>query len=135
VGALLGGARTDHLVVAGVLGQDPHQFRDPLVRVGHVRVGPHHDLAGGLLGAEAPCGAGAAVPPERGDLERGILVGDPLDALERGIGRRVVDHEQLVAEPARVHRRADPLDLEHDVILLVVAGQDDRDVRGRLGRG
>ena len=53
---------------------------------------------------------------------------------EGPVGRAVVDGQQLVGLAAGVHRLADALDLVDHVVLLVVAGQDDRDVHRRRRR-
>src|SRR5690606_39206638 len=50
----------------------------------------------------------------------------------RVTGRQVVHRRQCVAVSAAVHGRTDPRDLVEHVILLVVTGQDDRDVRRRF---
>jgi hypothetical protein len=134
VGALLAGARADDLVVRRVV-EHRDQLGDALVRIGQVGVGPDHDLAAGLVGADAPGRARPAVAPEghqphvrearQGLLEHG----------QRRVGGGVVDGEQLVAVAAGVHRGGDALDLVQHVVLLVVAGQHDRDLQGATHLG
>ena len=128
--ALLGGARADDLVDAGVVVQVPDELGDPLVRVGHVGVGPDDDPAVRLAGADPPGGARPAVGAERHEPHVRERRQRLLQHRERVVGRLVVDDEQLVAVAAGVHRRGDPLDLLHHVVLLVVAGQHDRHVEG-----
>ena len=134
MGALLAGAGADDLVVRRVVEQHRDQLGDPLVRVGHVGVGPHDDLAAGLEGADPPGRAGTAVAPERHDPHRREPVPRVEQQGERVVGRGVVDGEQLVGQAAVVHRRADPLDLGDDVLALVEARQHDRHQRRRRRR-
>jgi len=54
VAAFLAGPGADDLGGVGVVLQHRDQFGDPLVGVGHVGVGPDHDLAPGVLGADPP---------------------------------------------------------------------------------
>ena len=110
------------------------ELGDALVRVGHVGVGPHDDLAPGLLGADAADRAGAAVAVEVHDLQMREPGCGLVQAVEGLVGGGVVEGEELVVVSAGVHGRADPRHLGGDVVLLVVAGQDDRDIRSRGGR-
>src|SRR5690606_7304934 len=80
---------------------------------------------------------GAAVVLERDDPHVREAGRRLLQPGEGPVGGAVVDGQQLVGLAAGVHRLADALDLVDDVVLLVVAGQDDRDVhrrRRRIGR-
>ena len=131
VRALLAGARADDLVDRLVLLKDLDQLGNPLVRVRHVGVGPHDDLALGPLGADPAHRARAAVAVEVHDLHLRETGRGLVELGQRAVGRRVVDAHQLVGVAARVHRRRDALDLGDHVPFLVVARQDDRDV----GRG
>ena len=129
VGAFLAGPGADDLVGVGVVLQHRDQFGDPLVGVGHVGVGPDHDLAPGVLGADPADRARAAVAAERHDLQvrerrRGVL-----QPGQRAVGGRVVVGGQLVVIPAGVHRRADPRHLGDNMPLLVMTRQDDRHIR------
>ena len=135
MGALLGGARADDLVVGGVVAQDADQLGDALVLVGHVGVGPHDDLAAGLLGADPAGRAGAAVAAERQDPQVGVVELRVAEHVEGVVGAGVVDAEHLVGELAGLHRRGDAVDLLEHVGALVEAGQHDRDVGGRAGAG
>ena len=128
VGALLGGAGAHDLVDAEVVVEVLDELRDPLVRVRHVGVGPDDDPPVGLARADPPRGAGAAVGAERHEPHVRARRQRGLEDLERVVGRLVVDDEELVGVPAGVHGGGDPVDLLHHVVLLVVAGQDDRHV-------
>src|SRR5262249_4210393 len=100
-----------------------------LVRVGHVGVGPHDDLAPGPLGADPADGAGSAVAVEVHDLQVRVVGRDLVQAGQGLIRGGVVERQQFVAGPAAVHGRADLCYLVDDVVLLVIARQDDRDIR------
>jgi hypothetical protein len=125
VGPLLRRPGAHDLVDRRVLLEDAYEVGDPLVGVAHVGVGPDDDLAARLLGADPPRRARAAVTVERQQPHPRIVGLGRAQHLERVVGGRVVDDEQLVAVVAGVHCRRDPLDLGEDVLLLVVAGQDD----------
>ena len=133
VGALLAGPRPDDLIERRVLLEHLDELGDALVRVRHVGVGPHHDLAAGLLGADAADGARAAVAVEVHDLQMREAGRGLVQAGERLVGGRVIVGQELVGVAAGIHGRADPRHLGRDVVLLVVAGQDDRDVRAVCG--
>ncbi len=133
VRALLAGPRADDLVDRLVLLKDLDQLGDPLVRVRHVGVGPHDDLALGPLGADPAHGARSAVAVEVDDLHLREAGRGLVQLGERVVGGRVVDAHQLVRVAAGVHRRRDPLNLGDHVPFLVIARQDDRHVgRGRF---
>ena len=106
--------------------------RRPELRSG-IRVGPCDDLAAGLLGADAPGRAGAAVATEREHAQVRIALLGPAQHLEGVVGARVVDAEDLVGQLAREHRGGDAVDLVEHVGALVEAGQHDRDVGHRAG--
>jgi hypothetical protein len=53
---------------------------------------------------------------------------------ERLVGGGVVVGNQLIGVPAGIHGLTDPRHLGGDVTLLVVAREDDRDIRSALGR-
>jgi hypothetical protein len=131
---LLGGAGADDLVEGGVFLEEGDEFGDPLVGVGHVGVGPDHDVAAGLLGADPADGPRSAVAVEVGDLQVRELGGGLVQAGQGAVGGGVVEGQELVGVSAAVHGLADPGYLGDDVVLLVVAGQDDRDIRMLRGR-
>jgi hypothetical protein len=114
--------------------QHGDEFGYPLVRVGQVGVGPDHDLAPGLLGADPAHGARAAVAREVDHPQVREIRLRAAQPGQRLVGRAVVDGEQLVADPALVHGGADPLDFEQHVLFLVEAGQHDGGVRDLLAR-
>jgi hypothetical protein len=133
VRAFLGGPRAHHLIQGRVLLEHLHQLGDALVRIGHVGVGPHDHLAPGPLGGDPADGARAAVALEMHHLQVRETRGGLVQPQEGLVGGGVVVGDQLVGVAAGVHRLADPLHLRHDVVLLVVAGQDDRDIWIRGG--
>src|SRR6266852_966227 len=57
-----------------------------------------------------------------------------VQASEGVVGGRVIERQELVVVLALIHDRADPLHLGRDMILLVVARQDDRDIGVLRGR-
>ena len=65
VRALLAGSGADYLIDIGVVDEVAHELGNALVRVGHVGVGPHDDLATGVAGADPADGARTTVAAER----------------------------------------------------------------------
>ena len=130
VGAFLGGAGADDLIDIRVVIQIADEFRDALVGIGHVGVGPDDDLTARLGGADPPGRARAAVAPEGHQPHRREVARGLAQHGERGVRRLVVDDEQLVGVAAGDHRGVDALELFEHVVLLVVAGQHDGDVGG-----
>ena len=107
MGALLAGPGPDYLVHRGVLLEHLDQFGDPLVGIGHVGVGPDHDLALCPLCPDAPDDAGPAVARQRDHLHVRVVRGGRLQLAEGLVGGAVVDGEQLIAVVAIVHRLGD----------------------------
>jgi hypothetical protein len=91
VRALLGGARADDLVDARILLEDPHHLGNALVRVAHVGVGPHDDVATRYLRADTAYGAGAAIALERLEAHVRVVSLRLRQHFQGVVGRRVVD--------------------------------------------
>src|ERR1700722_43253 len=77
---------------------------------------------------------GPAVAVEVDDPHLRVLGRYLLQAGERAVSGRVIECQQLIGVAARVHRRADPLDLHGHVPLLIEAWEHNRDIGGRHGR-
>src|SRR5699024_775788 len=120
-------ACTHDLVGLRIVLEHRDELGDALVGVTHVRVGPHHELTACAPGADTAYGARTPVVPEGDHLHVWIEPLDVSETFQGGVGGGVVHGEQFVPVTGAGHRRADPLDLVDDVLLLVVAGQHDTD--------
>ncbi len=112
-GAFLGRASTHHLIgVAECI----DQLRDLMVGVGHVGVGPHHDVTLGCFGADPSSGSGA--PVAFGSDHPGARIGH--GDLRGAVARTIVDDDQLPRVGRGVHHLGDAVDLGLEVPGLVV---------------
>src|SRR6185369_3054982 len=122
VRALLTGPGTHHLVDVRMVDEVLDELRYPLVRIGHVGVGPHDYPAPGLGGTDPPGRPRSTVTTERHQAHVWVVRQLLAQHGEGVIGRLVIDDEQFVAEIACVQCLRDALELVANVILFVVAG-------------